>query len=1041
LKPQFKLAASLMIAAAAAQVANPAQAAPRVSGTASASAGVSGPQKVVPGEILVTYKEDAGSPRASNIRSFLGARTVSTFGNRRLQTLKLPADISIAQAIEQLKNQSVVASVQPNYIYRLQSQNLSGLAKKKKGPSVPTYKPNDSGFKNQWGPSKIGAPQAWTVIKGSSGPNAVVVAVLDTGINYNHEDLIGNMWRNPNEVAGNGFDDDGNGYIDDLHGINTLVATGAGASNPMDGNGHGTHVAGIIGAVGDNKKGIAGLNFQVKLIAVKVLSDVTEEGGTSETIAKGLQYVSALKEDGINVRVANHSYGGALPAGAAVDPIIKAEFDKFATLGIVSSIAAGNDGTNNDTTHDFPSNYDSEGIISVAASDSSDKRAGFSNYGATTVDIAAPGKSIYSTFPFEIKKGKKKYPGGDYTQPPIVTPDVAVFSNKGYETLDGTSMAAPHVAGAAALLFAYRPTLTMQGCIDAIRYGVDVLPQWNGVVQWGGRLNIARSLIVLGETIPGVPTPAPTPTSAPTPVPTNTPVPTPGPTATPTVAPTPTATPTATPTPTPPPTGDNGDIVYSNLGEILKISNAGGATGTNLTNNSAYDFSPAVSQQDGRVVFVSRLADLGSENNELYMMDANGGNQTRLTVNSVDDRDPAWSPDGQWIAFVRDSDPDSAVRNFDIYVMRAIPENTTPGPSQNIPIRITNNLGTDRDPAWSRDRINGIWRIAFTSNRMDIDGTTDNDIWMKNFDPSIGNVAPNTTDLPLNLTGTTDGFYDDDSTVTAQNPKYAADDRNPSFSPDIYTGVDQKITFRIAYQSDRRDPVTPKFLRNFDIFTVRIDNDAASGVNTVSVPTRITRFDSQSDKSYIIPDNEEIPGGSAADGNTEPTTFDGFGTGGWYTPGDSSGYFYGISGDPSFARQSPSWDGPAPPYGGADPTGPFGSSGEIEGVEEIDPHFSPDGNFIAFSSNAAPNSGSTEVDNDYDIFTIGTDSRTLKRVTTNTPTRITNQSRAFPQDTEPAWIIVPGTQVTPRAFGFSLEFNNSQGRRGMRQFRNQNRNR
>lgn len=1056
MKPKFKLATGLAIVAAAAQVAHPAQAAPRVVGTASASAGVSGPQSVVPGEILVTYKEDAGSPRASNIRSLLGAHVLSTFGERRIQALKLPIGISIAQATELLKKHSVVEAVQPNYQYGLLgnvSEKQGHLLGKGSSSSVSTYKVNDPSFGKQWDMTKIRADVAWTATYSNT---EVVVAVMDSGINYNHEDLVGAMWHNPLETPGNGFDDDGNGYIDDYYGIDT----GDGDSSPLDDKvGHGTHVAGTIAAVGNNKKGIAGVGGvkgNIKLMALKIANAA---GGitTSAKIRLAMDYVVLMKQRGTNIRVTNQSWGGWATSGTAYDSVLKLGFDAMGAQGIVSAIAAGNEGANNDARHTYPANYDSVGIISVAASDSSDKKPGFSNYGPQTVHIAAPGKGILSTYPFVFKGGKKTYPGGDYTQPPVVTPITASPSDKAYDTLDGTSMAAPHVAGAAALLIAFKPTLTMQQVIDSLEAGVDLLDNWKGVVKWGGRLNIARSLnyVHTNAGIPGFPAPSPTATPVVPPTPTATP----GPTATPTVAPTPTATPTATPTPTPPPTGGNGDVIYTAQGsngslDIFRVPNNGG-TGVNLTNNAATDFSPAVSQQDNRIIFVSTLNDIansnGTFNNDLYRMNGDGSQTTRLTFTSADDRDPAWSPDGAWVAFVsdtnlRDSDPNNnfAPPNYDIYVMKAQPENNTDTDARrNVPIRITSNPGVDRDPAWSRDRYTGKWYLAFTSNRTDTsalngagDNSTDNDVWLTRFDPSdvreVGNSNfEDNGNMPSNLTGGRVGGSPSGALIDPS----LADDRNPDIGPRVYTGVQQQIAFRIAYQSAR--------FGTFDIYTLRVVGSTTSGINNLDVTTRITAFGGpypngyQSDSSYIIPDNKERPGNEKADANDQATQFDDYGAGGFVGPGETAGYLSG----PFIDASSPwfdnankrfwyfwpggfSGDGPSPDYAN-DPSDPYGFDITFfngEPVESIDPHWSPDGKWITFSSNVRVfgDTNDSEPDNDFDLWAIGEDSRGQHKITNDKPSRQgsypQNISRSFFQveQTEPKWMIAPGTQVQPQ---------------------------
>ncbi len=275
---------------------------------------------------------------------------------------------STEELIKEWKNREGVIEVVPNYKVRI------------------FQIPNDPEYPQQWAMDKISAPDAWNVATGS---NSVVVAVVDTGVDYNHEDLIPNMWVNPYEIPGNGIDDDNNGYVDDVYGVDVVNGDG----DPMDDNGHGTHVAGIIGAVGNNGTGIAGVNWNVKIMAVKALG----AGGVGDiaSVIDALNYVLEMKRKGVNIVVVNASYGceGCQPAP---------DRDIIAALGaegVIFVTAAGNSGSDNDTVPTYPASYDLDNIIAVAAVDSNDNLAPFSNYGATSVDIAAPGVNIYSTYP------------------------------------------------------------------------------------------------------------------------------------------------------------------------------------------------------------------------------------------------------------------------------------------------------------------------------------------------------------------------------------------------------------------------------------------------------------------------------------------------------------------------------------------------------------------------------------------------------------------------------------------------------------------
>jgi len=254
--------------------------------------------------------------------------------------------------------------------------------------------PGDARFGQLWGLHNTGqtggaagadikAPAAWGITTGSQ---EVVVAVLDTGVDYMHPDLAANMWVNPGEVAGNGIDDDGNGYVDDIHGGNTLTGSG----DPLDDNGHGTHVAGSIGAVGDNGIGVTGVNWDVSIMAVKMLG-ANGSGSTASAIA-AFQYAAANGAD-----IISNSWGGMYAPS-------QAEYDAIAAIDALFVFAAGNEGRDNDGIAPFyPASYDLPNIISVGASDHTDARAGFSNYGAATVDVFAPGANILSTLPSGAK--------------------------------------------------------------------------------------------------------------------------------------------------------------------------------------------------------------------------------------------------------------------------------------------------------------------------------------------------------------------------------------------------------------------------------------------------------------------------------------------------------------------------------------------------------------------------------------------------------------------------------------------------------------
>ena len=279
--------------------------------------------------------------------------------------------------------------------------------------------PNDPQAGSQWDMAAIDAQNAWTITTGSA---SVVVAIIDTGVDYNHVDLDANIWTNPGEIPGNGIDDDGNGFVDDIHGYDFVNDDG----NPMDDNGHGTHVAGTIAAEGNNATGVTGVTWSTSIMALKFLA-ANGSGYLSDAV-EAINYATMMRTRyGVNVRVENNSWGGG-GFSSAMQAAIQASND----AGILFVAAAGNSGTNNDAVAQYPANYDSPNVISVAATTQNGQLASFSCYGATTVDIAAPGVSILSTTP-----------------------------NNTYSTYSGTSMATPHVSAVAALAWAVNPTATV----------------------------------------------------------------------------------------------------------------------------------------------------------------------------------------------------------------------------------------------------------------------------------------------------------------------------------------------------------------------------------------------------------------------------------------------------------------------------------------------------------------------------------------------------------------------------------------------------
>ena len=356
--------------------------------------------------------------------------------------------------IDTLARDPRVLYAEPNYVVRINKT------------------PNDPDFSKLWGLNNtgqtggtpgadIGAVKAWDI---STGSSSVVVGLIDTGIDYTHEDLTKNIWVNPGECPGgygtcqaNGKDDDNDGYVDDFYGINAITNSG----DPMDDYGHGTHVAGTIGAMGDNSTGVTGVNWTVKIVTCKFLS--ASGGGTIADAVKCFNYMNYLKNKaGVNIVATNNSWGG----GGESQTLKDAMAGPDQPLHIC---AAGNSGTDQPQ---FPAGYDLDNIISVAATDHNDLYADFSNYG-NTVDLAAPGVDIYSTVP----KGS-----------------CTLCDPSGYALLSGTSMATPHVTGAAALIASKYPSLTRAQIKQRIVSGVDPLADTSKPTLTNGRLNVFNTL-------------------------------------------------------------------------------------------------------------------------------------------------------------------------------------------------------------------------------------------------------------------------------------------------------------------------------------------------------------------------------------------------------------------------------------------------------------------------------------------------------------------------------------------------------------------
>jgi len=415
-----------------------------------------------PGEVLLSFRA-AAEPAAMDdlltamdlhIMDYILTPAMEASGSTAV--LRLDSAMPVSEAVAALRASPMVEFAEPNYL-------VSHMATAD-DPSV------TDGY--MWGLyGDVGSPanvfgsqaaEAWAA--GYTGSRQVYVGVIDQGIDISHPDLAPNIWTNPFEIPGNGIDDDGNGYADDLHGWDfyfkdNSVFDGSPATPDVDE--HGTHVAGTIGAVGGNTLGVAGVNWQVTLISGKFLGP--SSGSTSDAI-EAIDYFTDLKRrHGLNIVALNNSWGGG-----AYSVALQAAIARAAQVNILFIAAAGNSARNNDIAPFYPANYDTRGgagydsVISVAALSSAGSLASFSHYGATTVDLAAPGVSILSTAP----SGQFRY-------------------------LSGTSMATPHVTGAAALYASTHPRATAADIRAAVLDSTTATPALAGKCVTGGRLDLS----------------------------------------------------------------------------------------------------------------------------------------------------------------------------------------------------------------------------------------------------------------------------------------------------------------------------------------------------------------------------------------------------------------------------------------------------------------------------------------------------------------------------------------------------------------------
>jgi subtilisin family serine protease len=410
-------------------------------------------ENFVPNELLVKFKAGVSEDVRANVLARIGGnvsekvltKAMERFGDKE-GFLVVRTNLHSLEAVSRARGFGEVEYAEPNYIYSYGATS------------------NDPYFTNNslWGMNGTygcNANQAWAA--GHTGSSTVYVGIIDEGAMYNHEDLVGNF-GNPKEIAGNGKDDDGNGYVDDVYGYDFANNDNTTFDGSIDD--HGTHVSGTIGGIGGNGKGVAGVNWSVKMISAKFLG---RNGGTTANSIKAVDYITDLKtRDGLNIVATNNSWGGGGFSQGLQDAIERAN-----AADILFIAAAGNGGSdgvgdNNDAVANYPSNYPNANIIAVAAITSSGGLASFSNYGATTVDIGAPGSGIYSSVP--TKSG-----------------------GSGYSSYSGTSMATPHVTGAAALYASTHAGSTGAQIKSAILSSATPTASLANKCVTGGRLNVS----------------------------------------------------------------------------------------------------------------------------------------------------------------------------------------------------------------------------------------------------------------------------------------------------------------------------------------------------------------------------------------------------------------------------------------------------------------------------------------------------------------------------------------------------------------------
>jgi subtilisin family serine protease len=429
-------------------------------GAAVSKAVAAAPASYVQGEALVRFAEGTSLASVQAAHQAVGATVVRSFNAvPNLQLVRFDG-LSVSEAVARYEARSGVRYAQPNYLYQ------------------PLATPNDPRFPEMWqlhntgqtggtADADVDAPEAW---EEGTGTRKVAVGVLDTGTDYTHPDLAANTKANKAECNGRqGRDDDSNGYVDDCHGIDARM----GDTDPADPNGHGTHTGGTIGAVGDNGVGVTGMSWKVTVVACKIF-DQGGSNGTAAAIIECLEYMELLKADGLDVIATSNSYRGCTEA-CDFDQATHDAIESNMEAGILFVAAAGNGGGDNDVNPGYPTNYFLPNVISVAATDHNDNKAGFSDFGDRTVHLGAPGVNTLSTVP-----------------------------NNGYARFSGTSMAAPHVGGLAGLLKGQDRSRDWIAIRNLILAGGDDKPSMATTTITGKRMNANGSATCSNKRMFGV---------------------------------------------------------------------------------------------------------------------------------------------------------------------------------------------------------------------------------------------------------------------------------------------------------------------------------------------------------------------------------------------------------------------------------------------------------------------------------------------------------------------------------------------------------